>query len=176
MFSRKRSGKKVVAAKLTGAGRYRDVLSMHDAGADYIFDFVDVGLPTTIIDPNEYRLALKKLLARIGSVNADVAVIEIGASPLEPYNGTIAMEAIEDNIRFTILCASDPYAVVGVQIAFDRQIDLVTGIATNTTAGIELVEKLSGLRALNVRDKRALPELRSSLLTAVNQKEKAQPI
>ena len=40
----KQLGLKVVAAKLTGAGRYRDVLSMGDAGADQIFDFVDVGL------------------------------------------------------------------------------------------------------------------------------------
>ncbi|NND70214.1 MAG: DUF1611 domain-containing protein [Rhodothermales bacterium] len=164
----KRSGMKVVAAKLTGAGRFRDVLSMYDAGADYIFDFVDVGLPTTVVEKSEYESALSKLLSHLGSVKADVAVIEVGASPLEPYNGTVAMEAIDKNIQYTILCASDPYAVVGVQMAYDRQIDLVSGIATNTKAGAELVEKLSGLRALNVRDKRTLPELRNSILSSLN--------
>ena len=34
----------VIGTKLTGAGRYRDILAMRDAGADYIFDFVDAGL------------------------------------------------------------------------------------------------------------------------------------
>ena len=37
------AGLVVVGAKLTGAGRYRDILAMQDAGADYIFDFVDAG-------------------------------------------------------------------------------------------------------------------------------------
>ena len=41
-------GHKVVGAKLTGAGRYRDVLSFRDAGATAIFDFVDAGLPSTV--------------------------------------------------------------------------------------------------------------------------------
>jgi hypothetical protein len=42
----------VVGAKLTGAGRYRDILAMQDAGAEYIFDFVDVGLPSTVVPEN----------------------------------------------------------------------------------------------------------------------------
>jgi dethiobiotin synthetase len=37
------AGLVVVGAKLTEAGRYRDILAMQDAGADYIFDFVDAG-------------------------------------------------------------------------------------------------------------------------------------
>ena len=39
----KEAGLKIIGAKLTGAGRYRDILSVRDAGADWIFDFVDVG-------------------------------------------------------------------------------------------------------------------------------------
>jgi len=35
----KRMGLKVAGVKLTGAGRYRDILSMGDAGADHILDF-----------------------------------------------------------------------------------------------------------------------------------------
>ncbi len=38
-------GRRVLAAKLNGAGRYHDVLTMGDAGADAIFEFVDAGLP-----------------------------------------------------------------------------------------------------------------------------------
>ena len=51
------AGKRVVAAKLTGAGRYRDILVMRDAGANVIYDFVDVGLPSTVCPRDEYRIA-----------------------------------------------------------------------------------------------------------------------
>ena len=59
-----------------------------------------------------------------------------------------------------ILSASDPYAVLGVQTAFGIKPNLVTGPATNTTAAIDLVEELTGIRALNLLDSRSLPELR----------------
>lgn len=171
----KQAGLTVLGAKLTGAGRYRDVLSMYDAGADYIFDFVDVGLPSTVVPEADYRRALGQLLSRMSAVEADVAVIEVGASPLEPYNGTTAIAMLEEHVRFTILCASDPYAVVGVITAYDRRPDLVTGIATNTEAGVQLVEKLTDLRALNIRDKGTLPELRTRLFAALGLPERPTP-
>src|SRR5215510_344547 len=95
----KEAGLKVIGAKLTGAGRYRDILSVRDAGADWIFDFVDVGLPSTVCPPEEYRKALRQLLARMMGVNADVVVAEAGASPLEPYNGATAIEELEQQAR-----------------------------------------------------------------------------
>ncbi|MBI3800199.1 MAG: DUF1611 domain-containing protein [Deltaproteobacteria bacterium] len=159
----KEAGLKVIGAKLTGAGRYRDILSVRDAGADWIFDFVDVGLPSTVCPPDEYRQALRQLLARMLEVNADVVVAEAGASPLEPYNGATAIAEIERNVRCTVLCASDPYGVVGVATAFKKQPDLVAGAAANTAAGIQLVAKLSGMKALDLLDKQSLPKLRAIL-------------
>ena len=155
----KRHGYKVVAAKLTGAGRYRDILSFRDAGADHIFDFVDAGLPSTVLDTDEYRLRLRQLLSRISALEADVLVAEAGASPLEPYNGATAIEELQDNVCCKILCASDPYAVVGVQTAFNFQPDLVTGPAANTEAGIVLVEKLTSVKALNLMNRESEPIL-----------------
>ena len=149
----KRMGLSVLGAKVSGAGRYRDVLSIQDAGADWGLDFVDVGLPSTVIPEDEYRTAIHQLLARMAQPPADVAVVEIGASPLEPYNGTIAVEELQDALAMTILCASDPYAVLGLETAFDMLApDLVTGIATNTAAGIDLLEQLTDLPAFNIRD------------------------
>lgn len=150
---------RVLAAKVTGAGRSRDMLSMLDAGADSVLDFVDVGLPSTVHPEKEYREALTILLARMAATAADVAVVEVGASPLEPYNGAAAVEMLENAVKMTVLCASDPYAVVGVTEAFGTQPDLVTGITSNTRAGVDLVEELTGFRCLNVRDKDALPDL-----------------
>jgi hypothetical protein len=159
----KKLGLAVIGAKLTGAGRYRDILSMQDAGADHIFDFVDAGLPSTVAPEAEYRAALRNLLSRISAVEADVLVAEVGASPLEPYNGAAAIEELGDNVRCAVLAASDPYAVTGVTTAFGNRPNLVTGLATSTEAGIELVEKLSGIRALNVLDRNSYPKLRSVL-------------
>jgi len=159
---------KVVGAKLTGSGRYRDILSMRDAGADYVFDFVDVGLPTTVCPPQNYQAALEKLLAQISAVGVDVAVIEVGASPLEPYNGDIAVEKISPNIRWMVLCASDPYSVIGLMNAYGRTPDMIAGVTTNTEAGIKLVSKLTGIKALNLLDRESLWELREILRTSLD--------
>ncbi|MEO0332490.1 MAG: hypothetical protein AAF223_12535, partial [Bacteroidota bacterium] len=98
----KKTGQRILGAKLTGAGRYRDMLSVMDAGADAILDFVDVGLPSTVCPEETYTPALEKLLSMMAHQPADVAVVEIGASPLEPYNGDVAIEAIRDCIKCTV--------------------------------------------------------------------------
>jgi len=137
-------GLHIVGTKLTGAGRYRDVLAMWDAGADDVYDFVDVGLPSTIVEPEEYRSRLRDLLSLVAARRPDIVVAEAGASPLEPYNGEIVLEELGAHVRCTVLCASDPYAVSGVIAGFGYEPDVVAGIATNTTASVELVRKLTG--------------------------------
>ncbi|NNE02034.1 MAG: hypothetical protein HKN52_02620 [Eudoraea sp.] len=156
----KSAGYKVVGGKLSGAGRYKDILAIKDVGADAIFDFVDVGLPSSICDPKIYKAKLQQLLQRMTGVKADVAIIEVGASPLEPYNGNLAIEAIRDNIKCVVLSASDPYAVYGIMTAFDIVPDIVTGISTNTLAGIEMVERLCKVKALNIIDSKTATELK----------------
>ncbi len=155
----KRAGLSVLGAKLTGAGRYRDILTMRDAGADRIFDFVDAGLPSTHCSRDHYGSAMAPLLSHMAAVPADVAVIEIGASPLEPYNGTTAIEMIRDRVVLHVLCASDPYAVSGALAAYELPPDLVTGTTSNTEAGVQLVSRLTGMRALDIRRTEAFPEL-----------------
>jgi hypothetical protein len=147
-----RAGLFVIGAKLTGAGRYRDILSFLKTGATRIFDFVDVGLPSTVCPEDEYREAIRPLLNHINGLGPDLLVVEAGASPLEPYNGAALVHELGRNVVCTILCASDPYAVVGVQQAFGLKPDLVTGPAAQTTAAVELVRKLTGLRAINIID------------------------
>ena len=155
----KNLGLTVAAAKLTGAGRYRDILTIKDAGADYIFDFIDAGLSSSICSTSKYKKALDNMLNLLAGTDADVAVVEIGASPLEPYNGETAIAGIKDQIVCTILCASDPYAVLGVMKAFDIKPDIATGPAANTLGGVELIENLCGVKALNMIEKANLSEL-----------------
>ena len=158
-------GLTVTGVKLTGAGRYRDILAFGKSGAAHIYDFVDVGLPSTIVPEAEYRDAIRPLLRHIAGEKPDFVVCEAGASPMEPYNGAAAIEELGDNIACTILCATDPYAVVGVKEAFGLKPDLVTGPATNTSAAIDLVKKLTGVHGINIIDPEALPEFRRYLLT-----------
>ena len=162
------AGLAVLGAKLTGAGRYRDILSMHDAGADWVYDFVDAGLPSTISDEKGYVEAMRPLLSRMAGKNADLAVIEIGASPLEPYNGKKAIELIKGNIKCSVLCATDPYAVHGIMNAFHFKPDIVTGPATNTQAGVALIDKLCHVYALNLIDPKTTPELQKILADKMN--------
>lgn len=155
----KQMGLRVVGVKLTGAGRYRDILSMGDAGADVILDFVDGGLPSTVCPEERFREAAGRVLAEVDRAQADIAVVEAGASPLEPYNGDTATEMLGDNIRMTLLCASDPYSVVGMMTAFERTPDLVAGIACNTDAGQQLIHKLASVETLRLIDRSSYPAL-----------------
>ncbi|MBE9489803.1 MAG: DUF1611 domain-containing protein [Bacteroidetes bacterium] len=159
----KMAGLKVVGAKLTGAGRYKDILAIKDVGADAVFDFVDAGLPSSICPKKIFLKKVNYLKNLISSVDADVAVIEIGASPLEPYNGDLAIEAIRGQIKCIILSASDPYAVFGLMKAFNIKPDIVTGVSTNTLGGRELVEKLCDVTALNLIDPETTPKLKHIL-------------
>lgn len=151
----KERGVRVAGAKLTGVARYRDILAMADAGADVIADFVDGGLPSTVAEEATYVDALGRVLGKLAAARPDVIVAEAGASPMEPYNGAAAVRRLGPDVRCTVLCASDPYAVVGVMSAFGTRPDLVSGRATSTEAGVALVERLTGILALNLLDPRS---------------------
>jgi len=161
-------GFKVIGSKLTGAGRYRDILTFRDHGAAEIYDFVDAGLPSTVVPADEFRTAIRPLLSHIAGCNADFLVVEAGASPLEPYNGAAAIELLGDSVHCLIVCATDPYAVVGVQQAYGLKPDLVAGPATDTSAALDLVDKLTGLYGINVIDSGRLPEFRDFLIRTLN--------
>jgi hypothetical protein len=156
-------GIRVAGTKLTGVGRYRDILAMRRAGADYIADFVDAGLPSTVVPPGEFERALVTLCSKLAAAEPGVVVAEAGASPLEPYNVDVAMRLLTDNVKLTVLCASDPYAVVGVMDAFEIRPDLVSGRATSTEAGVALIGRLAGIPALNMLDTTSAPKLASFL-------------
>jgi hypothetical protein len=162
-------GLRVVAGKLTGAARYRDILKFRDSGAIHVFDFVDAGLSSTVCSKQRYREALELMLSKIACCEGDVVVAEAGASPLEPYNGSMVVDYLKDRTCFTVLCATDPYAALGVQAAFGDWLkaDLVAGPAANTKAAIQLVKDLTGLEALNLLDRNSYPRLTEMLRRAL---------
>jgi len=161
---------KVVGAKLSGSGRLKDILAIKDVGADAIVDFVDAGLPSSICPRKVFLSKMEYLKNYISSVNADIAVVEVGASPLEPYNGDLAINAVKKHIKCVILCASDPYGAYGIIRAFNLMPDVVTGIATNTIAGRHLVQNLCDVRALDIIDPRNTEELKEIMSSKLNLK------
>ena len=62
-----------------------------------------------------------------------------------------------------MLCASDPYAAVGVAQAFGIEATFIAGRATCTDAGAALTEKLTGRPALNLLDDADWPRLEEVL-------------
>ena len=168
-------GLNVAAAKLTGSARYRDILQFRDAGASYVIDFVDAGLPSTVCEESTYREAFGLMISKVAAHNADVLVAESGASPLEPYNGATVVRELADKTRFTVLCASDPHAVLGVQTAFGPALkaSIVSGPAANTSAAADLVRQLCGLDSINLLNRTNYPELSRRLMDALGLEEEA---
>ena len=102
---------------------------------------------------------LESLLGCIADARPDVLVAEAGASPLEPYCGDLAVAGLRDWVRCTVLCASDPYAVVGVMKGFGFDPDLVSGVATSTSAGVKVIRQLAGTPALNLLNPKSHEQL-----------------
>jgi hypothetical protein len=102
----KEAGLSVIGAKLTGAGRYRDILAMQDAGAESVFDFVDAGLPSTVVPEKEYRRVLRNLLSRMAAVEADVLVARRSAP--RPSSPTTARRPSRSSARTCAARCSPP--------------------------------------------------------------------
>jgi hypothetical protein len=148
----KQRGLRVAGAKLTGVARYHDIQSMRDAGADFVLDFVDVGLPSSLLPPPEFAGCVDHMLGLIADQSVDVAVVEMGASPMEPYNGEVAMERLRDQVQFTILAATDLYAALGAIDHLSVKPDLIVGRVASTSAGITIVEHETGIPTINPLD------------------------
>ena len=100
--------------------------------------------------------------------SSQVVVAEAGASPFEPYNGCIAIEEMSKGVKFVILCASDSYAVGGITHHFGIRPDLVTGIVTATSSGVDMVQRMTGIPALNFKDDDSVEELRIRIRAALD--------
>ena len=149
---------RVVAAKLTGSGYYHDI-HLYESHAHSAKDFIDVGLPSTVLPPGEYRKHLRTLFGLLAAENPDCLVLELGASPSEPYNGYVVLqEMLQKNPvepLFLMVCAADAYSVVGFHLMLEnilrhRKADVVCGAAANTSAGRDLVYKFTNLPALDL--------------------------
>lgn len=150
-----RQGWNVAAFKATGVSLRRDVLAMQDAGADEVRVFSDFGVVTTQAKnaPGLTRTMMNELAAR----RPDVIVIELGDGLIGDYGVSAILDdaAIKAALTTVVFAAADPVAAWGgVSLLKERHGILpllVTGPATDNRAGVQAVERETGVRGLNAR-------------------------
>jgi hypothetical protein len=108
-------GRQVAATKLSGAGDFDDLLNLGDAGAKYIFDFVDAGLISTYgNDSKQVVKVAKGILNHLGGKKPEVVVAEFGGD-IEGANVPAILNdpEIGEATRALILVPSDVMAAAG---------------------------------------------------------------
>lgn len=150
-----RRGMRVSALKATGVSLRRDVLAMQDAGATEIRVFTDLGTVTTQAT-NAPSLA-KTMINQLAINRPDMIVMELGDGLIGDYGVRAILDdpELRDAMGHFVLAATDPVAAWGgVTILRDRHginPSIVTGPATDNVAGISVVERETGISALNAR-------------------------
>lgn len=148
-------GLRVAAGKATGVSLRRDILSMGDAGADRTLIFTDFGIVTTTQE--SAPSAARAILTGLAKDGPDVIVLELGDGLLGLYGvaGILDDPDLRAAFRVVVLAASDPVAAWGgVHLLRDRhglETAVVTGPATDNSAGTRLVRAQTGVAAHNAR-------------------------
>ena len=148
-------GKKIVAIKPTGVAFSQDLYKLKEYGATHVFDFVDMGLPSTCNDNSSKVIqSTKNLINHAKSYNPDFILMEFGDSLLGAYHvkDILNDQSIKNQIKFMILAANDLLGVYGaIKILYEQKlkINLVTGPIANSQVGIDLNKKNFNLEAEN---------------------------
>jgi hypothetical protein len=150
-----RRGLKVSAAKTTGVSLRRDILAMEDAGATAIAIFTDLGVVTT--QANNAANLTKTLVNQLAQGSPNVIILELGDGLLGEYGvaAILSDPQIAASLTSIVLAASDPVGAWGaVELLNHRhQITptLITGPATDNTAGSEVIYRETQIPGLNAR-------------------------
>ncbi|MCC6408695.1 MAG: hypothetical protein IT453_16145 [Planctomycetes bacterium] len=148
-----RAGLRIAAGKLTGVSLRRDVLQMHDCGADAISIFTDFGVVTT----NEQNVlaAAHSAIAHLSESEPDLLVLEMGDGLLGTYGVQTLLSdaALRSTLQAIVLCAQDPVgAWGGAQLLADRYglaVDVISGRVTDTPVGSRFCNEKLGVPAWN---------------------------
>lgn len=107
---------RVAATKLAGTGCLEDILLCQDAGARWVADFPDVGLPSTYTDPGTYRLAVRMLLHRLANLEPDIVVAELGGDLIWANIPTLLrMPDVMESVLEMVVITSDVLGAIGAQ-------------------------------------------------------------
>jgi len=154
------SGKKVVAAKLSGISLRRDTLEMLDFGAAAIHDFTDAGIVCTT--PLNVVQAAKGIVTSLSAMNPDCIVLELGDGIMGEYGvmNLLSDTQLMSHVRAHVLSANDQVGAWGAVRFLDGKcppIDVICGPATDNLVGKRFIEEKLGRLAFNaIKDSAAL--------------------
>ena len=146
---------RVNGGKTTGVSLRRDVLHMEDSGATRTSTFTDFGVVTTSAD-NAPDLA-RAILTTLAEEKPDAIVLELGDGLFGAYgvDAILAAPDLRQAFSAVVLAATDPVGAYGglrvLEETYDIQTTVVTGPATDNTAGTEVIEGRFETRAVNAR-------------------------
>lgn len=148
-----RLGLKVGAAKLTGTGRLRDILSMADAGPVAASDFPDEGLASTYTRPELAVAGALSLLAKL-SAQSDLIVAELGGDIIEAnIPALVDTPAIRQRVVAIVHVSGDVLGILGSldwyrQKVLDCPVHLAMPIGRSEVGMRERLEPM-GLKIFN---------------------------
>jgi hypothetical protein len=148
-------GFRLGALKLSGVAALRDTLNMEDHGAVDALSFLDAGHPSTAGFDDLAPMA-KGLLNEMAKAPLDAIVVEMGDGIIGGYGVQSFYRDAELRRAITIhvMCANDLVAAWGArEIArkLGRDIDIMSGPATDNQVGEQYVETELGIPAANAR-------------------------
>ncbi|MCP4680135.1 MAG: hypothetical protein GY854_32505 [Deltaproteobacteria bacterium] len=148
-----RAGYTTAAAKVTGVALERDVLRMHDYGAEEALSFNDAGLVST--EPANALDAARRIIAKLNKAKPDAIVVEFGDGLLGEYGvqTILADKEFASWIHAVVLCANDPVAAWGgvplLRDEYDLRAHVVTGPVTDNDVGRLQIESALHIPAAN---------------------------
>ncbi|OGE26413.1 hypothetical protein A3C26_01640 [Candidatus Daviesbacteria bacterium RIFCSPHIGHO2_02_FULL_39_12] len=150
----KQLGKRIVAIKPTGVSYMQDPYKLMDNGVEQVFDFTDMGLPSTCgPDANTIIKLTQNLLNHAKITNPDLILMEFGEGILGEYHvmDILKSKPLRDQISFVVLAANDFTGIYGAREILKKQckmdIDLITGPIANSHLGVELIKKYFKIEA-----------------------------
>lgn len=107
-------GLAVAAAKLAGTGCLEDVLEHREAGARWIADFPDVGLPSTYTAASNYEPAVRSLLHLLSGKEPDIIVAELGGDLIWANIPTLfGMADVMESVVALVVIPGDVLGAIG---------------------------------------------------------------
>ena len=152
VYSLSVNGKKVVAGKATGVAARRDPLLMKAAGAIYVTDFIDFGLPSSyLLDENKtlelFWKVYNTLYEQAGP--GGYIVIELADGILQRETSMIlSNEEVKKRVDNLVFACGDPLsAVAGIEVIkskYGLETTAISGRAANSILGLREVSHVLG--------------------------------
>ena len=142
---------KLGGAKLTGIARKRDILKFSKQGCDIVTDFIDCGLPSTVIEQEVYEKIISYYIEERFS-DEYLWVCELGGGFLSDYNVETAIRLLSRKVNVVayIICSKTRIATYGSYILMSNILKelgkentkiFISGAITNSSAGVMSIRK-----------------------------------